>query len=268
MSILDRIVEDTRALVAQRKLSCPIEELQARAGYAAERRSLSGALGGEHLGIIAEIKRASPSKGLIREDFEPVAIAQSYTQHGAQAISVLTEPLHFQGDLAFLEAVRPHTTLPLLRKDFIIDPYQLHEARAYGADAVLLIATCLEANLLFDLHAEANALGLECLVEVYATEELERLDASQIKILGVNNRNLHTFEVDLNHSIETFRAFPSEVIKVSESGIADGEDLAFLHNHGADAVLIGETFMRAENPGQSLETMRADMQAALAAKSI
>ncbi len=259
MSILDRIVEDTRKLVADRRAKISIGALESMPLYNTSRLDFEGALRQEPLAIISEIKKASPSKGIIREDFEPTRIAAQYTAFGANAISVLTEPMYFQGQLKFLSDVRETTTLPLLRKDFILDPYQLIEARAYGADAVLLIATILDKKQLHDLHQAASELNLACLVEVYAAEEIERIDFNQVRILGVNNRNLHTFNVDLNHSIKVFQAAPAGVIKVSESGIESGEDLQYLQANGSDAVLIGETFMRADKPGEKLAAMRQSM---------
>lgn len=259
MSILDKIVEDTRALVAERKSSTSIGSLEASALYNKSRLDFEGALKADGLAVIAEIKKASPSKGIIRADFEPTRIAAQYTSFGANAISVLTEPLHFQGQLKFLADVRETTNLPLLRKDFIIDPYQLVEARAYGADAVLLIAAILDKKQLNHLHKAANELNLDCLVEVYDANEMDRIDFDQVRILGVNNRDLRTFEVNLKHSINVFKSAPDNVIKVSESGIHSGEDLFFLRSHGSDAVLIGETFMRAENPGEALADMRRVM---------
>lgn len=259
MSILDRIVTDTRQLIAKRKAEISIGALEAMPLYNAARQGFEVALATDTLAIISEIKKASPSKGIIREDFDPTRIAAQYSASGANAISVLTEPLHFQGQLKFLSDVRETTTLPLLRKDFILDPYQLIEARAYGADAVLLIATILDKKQLFDLHQAANELNLDCLVEVYAAEEINRLDFDQVRILGVNNRDLHTFTVDLNHSINVFNSAPADVLKVSESGIETGRDLQYLQAHGSDAVLIGETFMRAPDPGAKLAALRKDL---------
>ena len=211
--------------------------------------------------MIAEIKKASPSKGLIRADFDPETHARQYTEGGAAALSVLTEPLHFQGDPAFLRAARSASPLPVLRKDFIVDPYQLLEARAWGADAVLLIAAVLERSELADLHAAAAELGLACLVEVYDAAELDRIDFEQVRVLGVNNRDLRTFTVDVNHSIRVFERVPSDVVRVSESGLRSGADLARLRRAGIDAVLIGETFMRAPDPGRKLAALRAETEA-------
>lgn len=254
-SILDCIVADTRDLVARRKAQTSARELEARPLFEAARRPFAEVLRADDLAVIAEIKKASPSKGIIRTDVDVAAIAGQYDAAGAAAISVLTEPLHFQGALENLALARVHTGRPLLRKDFIIDPYQLVEARAYGADAVLLIAAVLDRPLLHDLYQAASELGLAALVEVYDVQELDRIDFDQVQILGVNNRDLRTFEVDLQHSLRVFAQVPGSVVRVSESGLRTAADLAHLHANGVDAVLIGETFMRAEQPGEALQGM-------------
>ena len=260
MSILDDIIDDTRDLVERRKQSTPISELQERPFYdEREPLSLEQALKERGMSFIAEIKKASPSKGVIRDDFDPAAIAQQYAQHGAAAISVLTEPLHFQGSLEHMAWIRAHVPdTPLLRKDFIIDPYQLVEARAVGADAVLLIATALDPGQLSELHAAATELGLSCLVEVYTEEDLQKIDWDQVQILGVNNRDLHTFEVDIEHSLRIFDQTPKSVGRVAESGLSDPETLVRLRKAGVNGVLIGEHFMRADEPGEALAQLRAD----------
>lgn len=263
-SILDRIVADTRDLVAQRKARTSVRELEAQPLFEAARRDFVEALRTDDLAIIAEIKKASPSKGVIREDFDVADLAAQYDRAGAAAISVLTEPLHFQGALENLSLARERAGRPLLRKDFIIDPYQLVEARAYGADAVLLIAAVLDRTRLYDLHQAASELGLACLVEVYDIGELGRIDFDQVNILGVNNRDLRTFEVDLNHSLRVFAEAPERVIRVSESGLRTASDLAHLRDHGVDAVLIGETFMRAAQPGATLKALKDDVAKATA----
>ena len=213
--------------------------------------------------MIAEIKKASPSKGLIREDFDPETIARQYTLGGAAALSVLTEPLHFQGHPDYLQTARAASPLPVLRKDFIVDPYQVLEARAWGADAVLLIAAVLDRTALNDLHDAASELGLACLVEVYDAAELDRIDFDRVRILGVNNRDLRTFTVDIGHSIRLFEQVPDTVVRVSESGLRTGADLARLQRRGIDAVLIGETFMRASDPGRKLRALLEEAGQAL-----
>ena len=263
MTILDRIVEDTRALVARRKQVVPVRVLEERASAVGATRSFEQALRQTNLAVLAELKKASPSKGLIRDDFDAADLARQYDQHGAEAVSVLTEPTYFQGALDNLALARRAIELPLLRKDFIIDPYQLVEARAYGADAVLLIAAVLDRHALYDLHQAAKHLGLDCLVEIYQLEELDKLDFDQVTLLGVNNRDLRTFEVDLNHSLRVFEAAPQGVVRVSESGLKTAEDLAHLRQHGVDAVLIGETFMRAPHPGRALAALKQAVRALL-----
>lgn len=260
MSILDDIIDDTCELVAQRKKETPIAELEQRPFYAdREPLSLVEALKERGMSFIAEVKKASPSKGVIRDDFDPAAIAQQYADHGAAAISVLTEPLHFQGSIEHMAWIRAHVPdVPLLRKDFIIDPYQLVEARAVGADAVLLIATALDAGQLAELHAKATELGLSCLVEVYSLDDLEKVNWEQVNILGVNNRDLSTFEVDVDNSLRIFDQVPKSVGRVAESGLNDPETLVRLRKAGVNGVLIGEHFMRAENPGEALSALRSE----------
>ncbi len=263
MTILDRIVEDTRALVERRKRAVPVRVLEERASVAGATRSLEKALRQDELAILAELKKASPSKGIIRDDFDAPDLARQYENHGADAVSVLTEPTYFQGSLDNLALTRRAIDLPLLRKDFIIDPYQLVEARAYGADAVLLIAAVLDRHALYDLHQAAGEHGLACFVEIYQHDELDKLDFDQVKILGVNNRDLRTFEVDVNHSLRVFEDAPRDVVRVSESGLRTADDLAHLRRHGVDAVLIGETFMRAQHPGRKLAQLRHDVETLL-----
>lgn len=264
MSILDDIVADTRALVERRKRETPLSELEQRPLFEREPLSLYEPLCENELSFIAEVKKASPSAGVIRTDFNPARLAQQYAQNGAAAISVLTEPKHFQGAVEHLPWIRAHVpSLPLLRKDFIVDEYQLVEARAHGADAVLLIATALDAQQLFDLHQSADALGLDCLVEVYALEELDKIDFDQVRILGVNNRDLKTFEVDLNQSIRVFRRAPDHVVRVSESGLQAAEELATMRRYGIDAVLIGTTLVKADDPGAKLRALRESTAAQL-----
>ena len=260
MSILDDIIDDTRELVEQRKQETPTSELKERPFYdEREPLSLAEALKERGLSFIAEVKKASPSKGVIRDPFDPAAIAQQYAEHDAAAISVLTEPLHFEGALEHMAWIRAHVPeTPLLRKDFIIDPYQLVEARAVGADAVLLIATALDPSLLAELHAAATELGLSCLVEVYEEEDLDKIDWEQVSVLGVNNRDLHTFEVDLDNSLRIFDQTPKGVGRVAESGLSDPETLVRLRKAGVNGVLIGEHLMRAEHPGEALSRLRAE----------
>ena len=257
-NILDDIIADTRDLVEQRKQNTPLAELKDRPAYSdREPHSLVEALQERGMSFIAEVKKASPSKGQIREDFDPAWIAQQYAAHDASAISVLTEPQYFEGSLEYLAWIRAHVPdTPLLRKDFIIDPYQLVEARAVGADAVLLIATALDPGQLSELHAAADELGLSCLVEVYSEDDLQKIDWDQVEVLGVNNRDLTTFEVDIENSLRIFDQVPRNVGRVAESGLSDPDTLVRLRNAGINGVLIGEHFMRAENPGEALSALR------------
>jgi indole-3-glycerol phosphate synthase len=192
---------------------------------------------------------------VIREAFEPLAIAQEYVGGGASAISVLTDEIYFQGHIKYLSMVRNAVPLPILRKDFIIDPYQLYEAKAYGADAVLLIAAALEARQLSDLAGEARSLGLECLVEVHHESELQSLDLAGVEMLGINNRDLITFETDLRTSIRLRPLIPPGTLVVSESGIGSPADVAELIRHQIHTVLIGEMFMKAPHPGEALSRL-------------
>jgi indole-3-glycerol phosphate synthase len=266
MTILDRIVADTRVLVADRKARVPVRALEDSPLFPRPTASLARALRQPHLAILAELKPASPSQGLLRAPFDVADLAGQYADAGVEAISVLTEPLHFRASPDHLRRARAAVDLPLLRKDFILDVYQLVEAKAYGADAVLLIATVLDRPALRDLHQAATALGLDCLVEVYAQAELDRIDFDQVTILGVNNRNLHTFEVDLHHAPRVFAHVPPTVIRVAESGMKTADELAFLRRQGLDAVLIGEAFMRAEKPGEALAALKQAVAALLDAE--
>ncbi|MEM1096590.1 MAG: indole-3-glycerol phosphate synthase TrpC [Bacteroidota bacterium] len=259
-TILDDILADTKTLVTHRKREFPRSSLLAMEHYEHERLDFAAALRGDDLRFIAEVKKASPSKGVIREDFHPTDIAQRYADGGAAAISVLTEPKYFQGSLGYLEAIRRVVEVPLLRKDFILDPHQIEEARAYGADAVLLIAAALERPHLIDLLDAAKDIGVACLVELYDAHEIEKIDFDRVAVLGVNNRDLRTFTVDIDHSLRVFEQIAertdADVVRVSESGLRSPDDLAYLRRNGIDAVLIGETFMRAPNPGVALADAR------------
>jgi indole-3-glycerol phosphate synthase len=206
--------------------------------------------------IIAEIKQASPSAGLIRADFNPVAIAQIYERHGAAAISILTDSKFFQGELHFLTTVRQHVHIPLLRKDFVVDPYQLYEARWYGADAVLLIAAALDVPQLVDLAALSQDLSLEPIVEVHTAAELEKALECCCRIIGVNNRDLHTFHTAVATTLDLLQHIPSDYLVVSESGLKDHATIARLATHGVAAFLVGESLMREADIGAKLDELR------------
>ena len=249
-TVLDKIVASKHAEVAAARARLPEDELGRRLRDAPAVRDFAGALatpGG--IKLIAEVKRASPSAGLLRADFDPVSIATTYAAHGAAAVSVLTDAPYFQGSLEHLAAVRRHVALPVLRKDFIIDSYQVIEARAYGADAVLLIAEILPDPQLGERLAEIRGLGMEALVELYDAENLPRVIAAGATIIGVNNRNLRTFATDLSHTIELARQVPADRLLVSESGIRTRADVLRVEAAGARAILVGETLMRADDIG-------------------
>jgi len=252
MSYLASILEHKRGELEQSKRQEPLERLRERPAYAAPTRSFSGALWSSSPAIIAEIKKASPSRDVIRPQFDPLAIARQYAKGGAAALSVLTDYSYFRGKLEYIEQVKGVVSLPVLRKDFIVDPYQVHEARAWGADAILLIAAALEPTKLEDLRNLAGDLGLESLVEVHSEEEIEALDLSSIRIIGINNRDLSTFATDLGTSTRLRALIPPEILVVSESGITSGAQLKELMGSGLGAFLIGEHFMRAADPGEAL----------------
>lgn len=250
--ILDDIVRDKRADLQRIKAEVSLAALQQRALFRAPRRSLRAALEGRHRAIIAEVKKASPSRGVIRADFDPVRIATSYAASGAAAISVLTEERYFQGSLDYLAAIRAVVSVPLLRKDFLFDPYQLYEARAYGADAVLLIVAMLPDVLLQELLWLAEELNLGPLVEIHDRAELERAVRSGARLLGINNRDLRTFRTTLTTTEDLLPAVPPDALIVAESGIETPADIERLERLGVGAFLIGEAFMRAADPGARL----------------
>jgi indole-3-glycerol phosphate synthase len=248
LSVLDRIVDDTRDEVKRRRKRVPLAELEAllegRLGPEAM-RPFSEALTRPGISLIAEHKRRSPSAGPIREGSSVVEVVQAYERGGATALSILTEPFHFDGSLDDLREARAATTLPVLRKDFIVDPYQLYEAAAAGADAVLLIVAALELPLLGELLHEASALDLDALVEVHDEKELEAALDVEADVLGINNRDLDDFSVDIERTYELLSDVPAGKTVVSESGFSRREQLDELERVGVDAVLIGETLMRA-----------------------
>lgn len=257
--ILDDILHFRRQQLEREKAACSLSEMQHRAETALAKRkpvSLKAALKRDTLSCICEVKKASPSKGLICPAFHPVEIATAYEQAGANAISCLTEEHYFQGSSQYLTAIRQAVSLPILRKDFLFDPYQIYEAAAIGADALLLIAAILQPEQLAELYRLAYALGLEVLVEVHDQTELEGIAFLKPEILGVNNRNLKTFEVNLD-TVEKLRPYaPADAVFVSESGMKTNEDMRQVRALGADAVLIGETLMRSQNIAETLHALR------------
>lgn len=264
--ILQRILQRKREEVDERMRAVPLAELHARARDAAPVRGFGDALRAKaaagHAAVIAEVKKASPSKGLIRPDFDPAAIARSYEAGGAACLSVLTDVDFFQGADAYLQQARAACSLPVLRKDFVVDPYQVAEARALGADCILLIVAALDDVALRALCAQAFALGMDVLVEVHDGDELDRALAlapvhGRAPLLGVNNRDLRSFDVSLETTLALRGRVPADRMLVTESGIATGADVARMRTAGVDAFLVGETFMRADDPGAALRALFA-----------
>jgi len=247
--ILDEIVDNKREELKGTKKEVSRAEIEERAKIQGEICNMVEALDGENIALIAEIKRASPSRGMIQEGLDPVLQARTYVDNGAAAISVLTESRYFKGSLEDLMAVKNTmgNKLPVLRKDFIFDEYQIYESRAYGADCLLLIVALLDSTQLTELLSLSHQLGMNCLVEVHNEKELERAVASGARIIGVNNRDLRTFHVDLNTTIRLKLLIPPGHIVVSESGIRNREDVARLARCGIDAILVGETLVAAQD---------------------
>lgn len=256
--ILDQIVEKKRGSLAKKKQEVSFEEIKRKAEQGKRVPIDFGAAltKNSQVAIIGEVKKASPSKGLIRPNFDPLFIAKQYRDAGVEAISVLTEEDFFQGSPLFLNQIRQRQTLPLLRKDFIIDAYQIYEAYVLGADALLLIAAILDHSSMTSYLELAKQLGMQCLVEAHNTEEIEQALSCGAKIIGINNRNLHTFEENIKTTEYLRSLLPSDKIIVSESGIRTPEDLHYLNSLGIDAVLIGEAFMRSENIVDAVKRMR------------
>lgn len=246
--ILNKILTTKAQEVALAKQALPLAELQAQCQDMPPSRDFIGAIRAKHTqnlpAIIGEIKKASPSKGLIRPDFYPALHAQSYEEAGVACLSVLTDEPYFQGSPDYLKQARAAVALPVLRKDFMIDEYQIYQAKSWGADAVLLIAAALDASALQDLEACAHELGMAVLLELHDELELEKCHALTTPLRGVNNRNLRTFEVDLQHTLNLLPQLSGSIV-VTESGIRDKKDVDFMRQHGVHTFLIGETFMRA-----------------------
>ncbi|MFT7632337.1 MAG: indole-3-glycerol phosphate synthase [Mariniblastus sp.] len=250
-SILDKIVHHKIGEIEAAKQRTPIATLKSKLADCPPPLDFYAALtGGEEVNrvsLIAEVKKASPSKGVIREDFDPVSIAQAYAAAGANCISVLTDEHFFQGKLEYLKSIRAAVTKPLLRKDFILDEYQIYEARAAGADAVLLIAECLDPERMKCLHQLITELGMTALVELYDAANVAAVLACEPKLVGVNNRDLNTFEIDLMHSIQVKQSLPAGIAMVSESGIFTAADVQLMKDNNVDAILVGESLMRSDD---------------------
>jgi len=252
-SFLSRIMAHKQAEVRAAQQRTPLAALAATAQAQTPPRDFMAALTtGPHLAVIAELKKASPSAGLLRADFEPAQLAHGYATHGAAALSILTDEAHFQGRLAHLQQARSATSLPVLRKDFLIDPYQVVEARAFGADAVLLIAALLSAERLHELLAATAEWGMAALVEVHDEREIESALAAGARIIGINNRDLHSFTVNLSTAERLAAALPAACVRVAESGITSRHEVERLAAAGIDAILIGSHLMRQADPGRAL----------------
>ena len=259
--ILQRIVAVKHEEITAAKARCDAAAMSRAAQAQPAARDFVGALrakvGAGQPAVIAEIKKASPSKGVIRERFVPAEIAASYAQHGAACLSVLTDRGFFQGDAAYLQQARAACSLPVLRKDFMVDAYQVDEARAWGADCILLIAACLDDAQMADLEAQALALGMAVLVEVHDAAELGRALRLKTPLLGINNRNLKTFEVTLDTTLGLLPQVPADRLLVTESGILGRADVRRMRDANVHAFLVGEAFMRAPDPGAALANLFA-----------
>ena len=257
--ILDKIVsvkwDEIRAARLHRDLASLRRDAEQFGGQRDFVGGLRKKIAAGSAGVIAEIKKASPSKGVLRENFVPEAIAESYERHGAAALSVLTDVQFFQGSVAYLERARAACTLPVLRKDFMVDAYQVFEARAMGADCILLIVACLDDAQLADLEAQAEALGMAVLVEVHDGRELDRALRLRTPLVGINNRNLRTFDVTLDTTLELMKNVPPNRLLVTESGILGPADVKRMREADVHAFLVGEAFMRAPDPGIALASL-------------
>ena len=260
-TILKRIISRKFEEIAERRVVVSFADLEAQAADQELCRGFATAMAEKlaegQSAVIAEAKKASPSKGVIRENFDPAAIARSYQQGGAVCLSVLTDVDFFQGADEYLKLARAASTLPVIRKDFIVDPYQVIEARAIGADCILLIVAALieQPELLAALHDQAVSLGMDVLVEVHNQAELELALTLETPLIGINNRNLNTFETSLETTISLLETIPDDRIVVTESGIHTVDDIALMRDHSVDSFLVGEAFMRAENPGEKLKEL-------------
>lgn len=264
--ILSRIVATKHEEVALDCLRLPLSDLEKSIALQGPCRDFEGALRARiaagYPAVIAEIKKASPSKGVLRDAFEPAWIAQEYARFGAACLSVLTDRVYFQGGNDYLVAARAACKLPVIRKDFMVDPYQVFEARALGADCILLIVAALEDAMLLELAALAHRLGMAVLVEVHDGDELERALQLPCQLVGINNRNLKTFETRLDNTIELLPQVPKDRLLVTESGILSAEDVGRMRSKGVNAFLVGEAFMRQTNPGEALKALFGEIPAA------
>ena len=258
-TILDTLADAARARVEENKKKKPMEVLKKEAKSLAADTGFpfEKALAAPGISVICEVKKASPSKGLIAVDFPYLEIARQYERAGASAISVLTEPEYFLGSDDYLREIAREVSIPVLRKDFTVDEYQIYEAKVLGADAILLIAAILSEEKIKEFYDLAKSLEIDCLVEVHNEKELKKVVACGCDIIGINNRNLKTFDVDLNTTSKLAPLIPYEAVLVSESGMKDENDMKNVKEQGADAVLIGETFMRSDNIKETMKQLRS-----------
>lgn len=256
MTVLDEIIAYKRKEVAISQAAMPLPEMQTLAAVAPPARDFTAAITGPPVRVIAEVKRASPAHGAIREDADPVGVARLYEQAGAAAVSVLTDQRYFRGSADDLRAVRNAISLPVLRKDFVVDPYQIYEARALGADAVLLIAGTVDATDLGALARLADELGLCALFEVHAQAEIDLVLAAGARVVGINNRDLRTLAVDLDMTLRLRPRIPGGIVVVSESGIETADDVARVCAAGVDAILVGTALMASPDPAAHLRTLQ------------
>ena len=257
MTILDTIVQHKHIEIESARRSIPERDLEAQLAVLPPTRDFTGNLRKRGMRIIAEVKKASPSAGVIRQDFDPVTIAKIYESHGADCLSVLTDSHFFQGELSYLTAIHDSVHVPLLRKDFVLDRYQLLEARNAWADAVLLIAEILPGNRLKTLFDQATELGLHVLVELHDADQLSRVVDCGATLIGINNRDLRTFETRLEHTLDLLPRVPRQCAVVSESGIRTNADVKRLEEAGVKAILVGESLMRARDIGAALDALRS-----------
>ncbi|MCF6177521.1 MAG: indole-3-glycerol phosphate synthase TrpC [Victivallaceae bacterium] len=256
MTILDEIINRNREELDRQRKTVSLERQMAAAEATAPCRDFKAALARtEKVNVIAELKKASPSKGIIRLDFDVIKLSRILADNGAVALSVLTEQFYFKGSIKYLKQVKANVGIPILRKDFIFDPYQVYEAKAVGADAILLIAAALDADLFNELHWLARQLGLHVLSEIHNQTELDMVMECEADIIGINCRDLKTFKTDLKITEQLLKAIPNNKVKVAESGIKTSQDIQNLKGQGANAFLIGETVMSADNPGVALQQL-------------
>ncbi len=255
MTILERILEVKRAEVATAKERSPLSSLESRVRAAAAPRDFVGALRARRPAVIAEVKKASPSRGVLRENFDPAAIAASYERAGAACLSVLTDREFFQGASSHLTQAKRACALPVLRKDFVVDPYQVYESRALDADCILLIAACLKEEEMLELERVAKRLGMAVLVEVHDADELQTGLALETPLIGVNNRNLRTFETRLETTLDLLPLIPQGRVPITESGILAPADVTRMRAAGVERFLVGEAFMRDPDPGTALKRL-------------